>query len=187
MRCRAPRRSETSGTWIVREVIVAFTKHPATPHWLHETIELGRDDDGVWLGMPIGARYRRGREPWIANEVPTVVCVPQDGWWCLFRNGEGHRFSHYVDICTPPVWDGDRVEMVDLDLDVVRTVDGRVSIVDRDEFEEHRVVLDYPEAWVAGAERAADEVATRVREASGAFGPSGTAWLRRLQDGSRVT
>lgn len=43
------------------------------------------------------------------------------------------------------------MSQIDLDLDVVRWLDGSVEIIDVEEFEEHRVALDYPGELVAGA------------------------------------
>ena len=50
----------------------------------------------------------------------------------------------YVDITTVPVWAGDTVTAVDLDLDVVRGWTGRVWVDDEDEFAAHRVRYGYP-------------------------------------------
>jgi uncharacterized protein len=61
----------------------------------------------------------------------------------------------YVNINTPATWVDDRVVSIDLDLDVVRWRDGRVEIIDRDEFESNRVRYRYPAAVVAAAEDAA--------------------------------
>ena len=53
----------------------------------------------------------------------------------------------YVDITTPPVWDGTVLRAVDLDLDVVRGNTGRVWVDDEDEFADHRVRFGYPDEW----------------------------------------
>jgi protein associated with RNAse G/E len=164
----------------LRPVLLSYTKHPGRPHWIHETVEIGRDEHGTWLGMAVGSRYRKGPEPWLRNEIAAVLCVPHDGWWCLLHNGDEHRLTDYVDICTPPRWDGDRVTMVDLDLDVVRTSSGHVEIVDRDEFDEHRVALGYPADWVASAEAAAAKVADRLAAEVPPFGATARAWRERF-------
>lgn len=46
---------------------------------------------------------------------------------------------------------------IDLDLDVIRRVDGTCEIVDRDEFEDHQVVYGYPQDIIERADAAADE------------------------------
>ena len=50
--------------------------------------------------------------PLIANQIPAYV--PKIAFETI-RDG---NYEIYVDIATPPRWDGDRVTMIDLDLDV---------------------------------------------------------------------
>jgi len=66
----------------------------------------------------------------------------------------------YVDMTTPPVWDGTSVRAVDLDLDVIEEPDGRVWVDDEDEFAEHQVAYGYPQEIVTLAEASRD----RIRE-----------------------
>lgn len=53
--------------------------------------------------------------------------------------------SVYIDIATPPEWDGSRLTFIDLDLDVIRRLNGSVEIIDQDDFEENRTAYDYPQ------------------------------------------
>jgi protein associated with RNAse G/E len=64
----------------------------------------------------------------------------------------------YVDVTVPPTWSDATVIAVDLDLDVVRELDGRVWIDDEDEFAEHQVTLGYPADVVAAARASADRL-----------------------------
>ena len=47
-------------------------------------------------------------------------------------------------MATPPYWDGDVLRSVDLDLDVIQGLSGRVWVDDEDEFADHRVRWGYP-------------------------------------------
>jgi uncharacterized protein len=44
----------------------------------------------------------------------------------------------------------DRVVTIDLEIDLVRRADGRVEVLDHDEFEQHRQLFGYP-ATIVGA------------------------------------
>ncbi|MFP5252184.1 MAG: DUF402 domain-containing protein [Actinomycetes bacterium] len=165
------------------DVLLAYTKHDGTRHWEHRCVRLGRDEHGTWLGMAAGAPFRRGDEPWRVTDVAGVLLVPDDAWWCLLHNGHGtgHRYPHYVDVCTPATWVGDdTVTMVDLDLDVVEHEDGRVEVVDRDEFDAHRVRYGYPADVVGAAEEAAAWVAAVMRAGREPFATTAGAWRARL-------
>ena len=107
-------------------ITVEFRKHPDTLHWNYRAEVLGEDEYGTWLGVPAGAVLFKGSEP-KTIEGGFVQSIAPGRWWTMVRN-IGHRTSHYVDIITPATWEGpDRVTMVDLDLDVVRLMDGAVG------------------------------------------------------------
>ncbi|MFC7720007.1 DUF402 domain-containing protein [Nonomuraea recticatena] len=82
------------------------------------------------------------------------MLFPRDEWWVALFNDEGHKIDVYVDVTTVPEWRDGAVTMVDLDLDVVRTKEGRVFVDDEDEFAEHQVLLGYPPEVIAQAEAA---------------------------------
>src|SRR4029453_16243992 len=95
----------------------------------------------------------------------------------------GHpQISLYVNIQTPAVWDGDRVTTVDLDLDIVRFTDGRLEIVDRDEFELHQGLYGYPEDLVAATERATAEAFDLAAAGAEPFaGAAAERWIERAR------
>ena len=71
---------------------------------------------------------------------------------------------------------------VDLDLDVIRFCDGRVEVVDRDEFEVHQRTFRYPPDVVAAAERATAEVFDLVLHEVAPFdGTISHAWTERAR------
>lgn len=84
-----------------------------------------------------------------------------------------------VAFATVPLWPGDEVTMVDLDLDVILFRDGTVKVEDEHEFAEHRVSLGYPPEVVTLAR---ESCAARLAEVLGGvapYGDVGAAWLRR--------
>jgi protein associated with RNAse G/E len=86
-----------------------------------------------------------------------------------------------VDICTPPVWRGDeRVESIDLDLDVAVDPGGTVSVLDEDEFEDHRIRYSYPDELVVGAQAATEYVRRAVEIGHAPFDGTAEDWFRLL-------
>lgn len=171
-----------SSTVVLMDVTVQFFKYPGDLHWRHDLTMLGKDEHGVWLGGPAGSIVQRGREPAKEWPVPFVQLIAPGRWWTLLYNGqEASNFRIYVDVVTQPCWVSEsRVEMVDLDLDVVLDVDGRVKVLDEDEFEEHRVKFQYPESIVDRARATAADVALKLERRQEPFGNAGAAWLDQV-------
>ncbi|MBW3659358.1 MAG: DUF402 domain-containing protein, partial [Actinobacteria bacterium] len=166
-------------------VTVQYWKHPRTPHWRQQMRLLGDDEHGIWLGMDEGAWFQKADETPVPSPTPMVQLVAPGAWWTLLYNGPRHRYPVYVDVIAPATWKGDgRVEMVDLDLDVVQLGDGSVALLDEDEFVEHRTALRYSEEWITGAERAAAEVAEMLRAGVEPFAERMRAWHDHLVRGT---
>ena len=104
--------------------------------------DLGEDEHGTWLWRPPGASMQKGKEPSIVSGNLAVQLITRGTWWTAMFSDE-EAYALYVDITTPAEWHGDRVVMVDLDLDVVRSAGAEPEVHDEDEFAEHRVWLGY--------------------------------------------
>lgn len=134
---------------------IEVTKWGRRPHWVYAGRWLGRDRHGDWIGFPAGSRFTRPGADYTApyDQValaPTSGPAAECGFLAAFHAPQG-PVQVYVDVATPPAWDGDVVRAVDLDLDVVRGAGGRVWVEDEDEFAEHRAALGYPDDLVAAA------------------------------------
>ena len=161
-------------------VAVRFTKWGGGAHWEFPVTYLGDDDLGAWCNAPVGTWLERPGAAF-ASAFAWVLLFPHDRPWAAsYYDSPEQPISVYVDVTTPAVWDGPRVTMVDLDLDVIRTRDGGLLLDDEDEFDEHRVTLGYPADVVAHARRTADELMTAAAAGHEPFGEAGSRWLARL-------
>jgi hypothetical protein len=160
-----------------------MTKWPDRPHWEFGGHYLGSDEHGDWLGFPTGSRFHRpGVEVTMPNDQVGLVPaqeLPERGWLATFH-GPGSDFRLYVDIATPPAWDGDVLRSVDLDLDVIQGLRGRVWVDDEDEFADHRVRWAYPDAMVAAALESCAHIESAVRRGVPPFDGSHRHWLARV-------
>jgi hypothetical protein len=159
---------------------VVMSKWGGRPHWEYDALHLGSDDHGEWLGCPAGTFYRRPGMEFVSTFAGVVV-VPAGGAPHLAAfNDEHAKAATYVDMTTPPVWDGPVLRAVDLDLDVVKLQDGTIYLDDEDEFAEHRVTFGYPLDVVAMAERSAAKVLADVRAGAAPYDGTADRWLARL-------
>ena len=147
-------------------------------HWRHDVVLLGQDEHGTWLGGPTGSIVQRGHEPPVAMARSYVQLIrPSDPWTVLF-NAPGAKYDIYVDLITPAPWvDDTTVEMIDLDLDVVRRPGGAVELIDQDEWAEHIERFGYPADLVRRTEVAATELVEAVSAATEPFGNASAPWL----------
>lgn len=88
----------------------------------------------------------------------------RDRWYNIFRFHEpdGSLRNYYCNVAMPFTLEGETLEFVDLDIDVVIWPDGRVEVLDRDDFELNSVKFGYPEDVIAAAEQSLAELLTLV-------------------------
>jgi protein associated with RNAse G/E len=162
-------------------VRVVFRKYDGALHWHQYGSYLGADENGDWVGFSGQTRAQRGSEPPIVLAHNHVQLFARSGWWTAIFNAAPHPTSIYCDITTVPDWsEHGIVTMVDLDLDVVRTRDGRTWIDDEDEFLLHQKEMRYSADVIAAARSSADRLLPLVRDAAEPFGVTAAAWLERL-------
>lgn len=160
------------------EVHVDSRKWPERLHWQFSMERLGEDENGVWLHAPTGTVAQRGEEPPITFPAGFVMLVPCGRWWFAdFYYGNDSLPSVYVNIGTPPEWYGDRVTQIDLDLDVVRRLNGTVEVLDEAEFLDNQVRYGYPQELIDGARAATATTAEMLERNAEPFDAAADHWL----------
>ena len=173
---------------------VSYTKWAGQPHWEYDSVVLGQDAFGIWVGGGAGSHMRRPGASFLAP-AGYVQCIPVGpgpvppgpvpaSWAGTFwaDYGEPRQAEVYVDITTVARWsrrpDGVvEVSMVDLDLDVVRRFDQSLYVDDEDEFAEHQVSYGYPVELIRAAEAECRSVHQAMVDVSEPFATVGRAWL----------
>lgn len=108
-----------------------------------------------------------------------MALAPGDEWWVASFYPTHPELSVYLDIATPPEWDGSRLIFIDLDLDVICRLDGTVEIIDQDEFEENRLLYGYPDDLVEAAIAAADPALALLRTGAKPFDETAEGWIQK--------
>ena len=157
-------------------------KWPDRRHWQFTGLPLGEDAYGTWLLTPEGNVAQRGSEPPITLATGFVGLVPPNAWWVAEFYWNHPSYEVYVNITTPVDWDGDRLTSIDLDLDVIRRLDGTVEILDEDEFLTHSVRYEYPPALVGSARRAAERAREALLRDDEPFGRAPSKWLESARE-----
>jgi protein associated with RNAse G/E len=75
-----------------------------------------------------------------------------------FSDPDGRLKNFYCNVNQPPVFDGDVLSYIDLDIDVLVAPDLTYKILDVEDFEENAKRYDYPNDVLANARQALTEV-----------------------------
>ncbi|MDQ7879512.1 DUF402 domain-containing protein [Microbacterium sp. QXD-8] len=158
-----------------------WTKWDTSAHWVNDGIYLGSDRWGDWIGQPDGWRNVRPGLEFLADG-PNVTLLPPSGDYAMTVHGSPRRVRTYIDIAWDIRWENREPRGIDMDLDVVKAIDGRgLFIDDRDEWDEHRVVYGYPLDLVERLEALAVDLERRVAAAEAPFDDATPdSWLARL-------
>jgi len=115
---------------------------------------------------------------------PNVTLMPPSGQWAATFNAIPHRVWIYIDVAWDVKWAGAEPTGIDMDLDVVRAIDGRgVFVDDRDEWEEHAQRFGYPADVMATLEQVATDLERQVLASTPPFDEATSAhWLAVLAE-----
>ena len=164
--------------WFVRR------KYPDAPHYEMSGVLLGTDTCGTWIGCRRGDPVRLPTGEERPMEYSGVVCIPASDWFAMHYWHEHPEVDLYVDIATPAVITANAATVIDLDFDVIRwnaATGGHVELVDEDEFEQHRVELEYPQEIEAAERKAATDVLARCEAEEPPFSVKhARRWLESL-------
>lgn len=106
--------------------------------------------------------------------------IPESVWWIVEHYVDHPRHTVYVNIGTAPIWDGNRATQIDLDLDVVRNLDGSVEVRDEDEFSDRQTRFGYPPDLVADAQKAAATAVELLERGAEPFDSAADLWFDRI-------
>jgi protein associated with RNAse G/E len=83
-----------------------------------------------------------------------------DRWYNVFhfREPDGSPRATYSNIAMPATFSDGIIDYIDLDIDVIRWPDGRVEVLDRDDFQVNSVKYGYPDHVKKAAEAALEDL-----------------------------
>lgn len=115
----------------------------------------------------------------------TLVPHGSPGWIATWMWGNRKiNIDLYVDIVVLPEWASDEcLKVIDLDLDVIRYLDGRTVLDDEDEFELNRVHLGYPEETATSARTLAEMLTDLIERREPPFASASRRWMQLVPGG----
>lgn len=84
---------------------------------------------------------------WFTRE-PAICFYYFDRWYNVISMIRKKGVYYYCNLASPSIYDGESLKNIDYDLDVKKFPDGKVIVLDEDEFELHQRKMDYGEDLV---------------------------------------
>ena len=94
--------------------------------------------DHTWVVESDGRR-------WLTKE-PAICFFYDNRWFNIISMVRKNGIYYYCNLASPNVYDGEAIKNIDYDLDVKVFPDGKVILLDEDEYEEHSREMNYPES-----------------------------------------
>lgn len=100
----------------------------------------------------------------IRRETVSIEFFWFDRWYNVFRfhNPDGSLRNFYCNICLPPVFSEDKLDYVDLDIDLVVWQDFSYKILDVEEFEANALKYSYTEQMRAKIQETLTEIISLI-------------------------
>jgi protein associated with RNAse G/E len=150
---------------IGRRIHVVSTKYDGSPHWDFDSFFVLEEGPLVVTLNFAGQELMTWNGPW-TTPFDTRNHFWCDRWYNVMRCDlprGGGLDSWYCNVTTPAQYDGETVRYVDLDLDVHVFADGRIEVLDEDEFLENSRRMGYPPDVIEQARSALDDLLKLAR------------------------
>lgn len=107
---------------------------------------------------------------WLTRE-PSICYFHAEHWFniiCMLREDGVY---YYCNISSPFIYDNQSLKYIDYDLDVKVFPDMTYTILDEDEFEDHKQQMNYPEAIDLILHRNVEKLISWIKQRKGPFAP----------------
>ena len=126
-------------------IYVQSFKHDGS---LHRTWSLGfvieaNDERTVVVTNKTWVTEADGRK-WYTRE-PAICFFYPNHWFNILCMMRKTGVYYYCNLASPAIYDGEALKHIDYDLDVKVFPDGKVVLLDEDEYEEHSREMNYPD------------------------------------------
>lgn len=111
-----------------------------------------------------------GGGTWVTRE-PAIIYFHSEYWFNIIGMIKDEGIHYYCNISSPFVYDKEALKYIDYDLDIRVYPDMTYKLLDEDEFEEHKMQMDYPKVLDKILYRNIEHVYVWIRQRKGPFAP----------------
>lgn len=157
-------------------------KHDGSIHrvWEETNVLLGTQDTFIGANNRTLVTEKDGRT-WITRE-PAICYFHSDYWFNIIGMLRNDGVYYYCNISSPFIYYDGVLKYIDYDLDVKVFPDMTYILLDEDEYEQHRVEMNYPKELDPILRRNIDILLQWIRERKGPFSSEFiNEWYGRFQ------
>ncbi len=100
---------------------------------------------------------------WFTRE-PAICFFYTKKWFNVITMIRKTGIYYYCNLASPSLYDGEAIKNIDYDLDVKVFPDGKIDILDEDEYDEHRLKMNYGEEIESIVEKAMEDLLQIIHE-----------------------
>lgn len=126
------------------KVYIQSFKHNGSLHRTWDKVAIIKDDNKKYIGINKATQVTESNNrTWIARE-PALYFLYKEHWFNIIAMSRENGIYYYCNLASPSIFDGEAIKNIDYDLDIKFFPDGKVEILDEDEFEDHKKMMSYP-------------------------------------------
>lgn len=100
---------------------------------------------------------------------PAILFFYPDKWYNVIGQLKKHGLFFYCNIATPYLFDGEIIKYIDYDLDLRVFPDGGFRVLDRNEYNYHKKIMNYPDEIDQILKSELDDLIQMKRDETGPF------------------
>ena len=151
------------------QVYIQSYKHDGSLHrtWAKGFVIEANNDRVIAVTNKTWVTESDGRR-WFTRE-PAICFFYPDHWYNVISMIRKTGIYYYCNLASPSLYDGEAIKNIDYDLDVKLFPDGRMEILDEDEYEEHGMQMGYSEPLKHAVEKEMDDLIGRIKRKESPF------------------
>ncbi|TCZ77857.1 DUF402 domain-containing protein [Paenibacillus albiflavus] len=154
-----------------KSAVIKSFKHDGHLHrmWLqnwifpHSTLHHVHTEESMIVTINSQTRIQESDGKVWTSRIPGISFFIPDQWFNIVALLEEGGIRYYCNIASPAYLVDHVLTYIDYDLDVIVFPNGKVRVVDQDEYEEHKLVYDYSKIVQDKVERGLDSLLERIQ------------------------
>src|SRR5690554_5818966 len=149
-------------------------KHDGSLHRVWEETLMLKSHPHLLIGANDHCLVKEGDgRHWVTHE-PAITYFTADHWFNIISMVRHDGIYYYCNISSPYVVDDEALKYIDYDLDIKVFPDMTYTILDEDEFDEHKEQMNYPEVLQKILYRNLYQLERWIQQRRGPFSPDFT-------------